>query len=55
MYRRSKRVFDVVVAIAVGVVFVPIEAIVVLLLWLAQRRVLFRQLSPPPALPTRGA
>jgi lipopolysaccharide/colanic/teichoic acid biosynthesis glycosyltransferase len=45
MYRRSKRVFDVVVAIAVGVVFVPIEAIVVLLLWLAQRRVLFRQLS----------
>jgi lipopolysaccharide/colanic/teichoic acid biosynthesis glycosyltransferase len=46
MYRRSKRVFDVVVVIAAGVVIVPIVAIVAFLLWLVQRRVLFRQLRP---------
>jgi lipopolysaccharide/colanic/teichoic acid biosynthesis glycosyltransferase len=46
MYRTAKRTFDILVSIAVGTVAAPILAIVCLLLWLQQEKVLFRQLRP---------
>jgi len=46
MYRTCKRAFDIVVAALFGVVILPIAVIVALLLWLLQRRVLFRQVRP---------
>jgi lipopolysaccharide/colanic/teichoic acid biosynthesis glycosyltransferase len=46
MYPVIKRVLDVVVATAVGVAIAPFAAIIALLLWLVQRKVLFRQVRP---------
>lgn len=46
MYSFYKRALDVVVAIIAGVVSAPILLVVTLLLWLSQRRVVFRQRRP---------
>jgi lipopolysaccharide/colanic/teichoic acid biosynthesis glycosyltransferase len=46
MYHACKRAFDIVVAIAVGLVVAPVAAVVALMLWIAQGQVLFRQLRP---------
>jgi len=46
MYSFSKRTLDIAIAILVAAVCAPIFLIVALLLWIAQRRILFRQLRP---------
>src|SRR5580658_6606750 len=46
MYRVCKRVFDLIITVGVGAVITPVAVIVAVSLWLAQRRVLFRQLRP---------
>jgi sugar transferase EpsL len=46
LYRKVKRVFDVLVAMVAGVILLPVFAAVALLLWLEQRKVLFRQVRP---------
>jgi len=46
MYPITKRILDVVIASAVGVLVAPIAAIVALSLWLVQGKVLFRQIRP---------
>ncbi len=46
MYRIVKRMLDVLIAMVVGVAMGPVAASVALLLWLAQKKVLFRQLRP---------
>jgi lipopolysaccharide/colanic/teichoic acid biosynthesis glycosyltransferase len=46
MYHSAKRVSDILLSMAVGIVAVPVLAIVSLLLWMQQGKVLFRQLRP---------
>jgi sugar transferase EpsL len=46
MYHWCKRVFDIVFSFLMGIVIVPVAAVVVVSLWFAQRKVLFRQLRP---------
>jgi sugar transferase EpsL len=46
MYFAGKRLFDLAVALAVGMVVAPAAAAVAALLWITQHRVLFRQTRP---------
>ena len=46
MYRRIKYTVDVAVSLAGSIGFLPLSALVALLLWLTQERVFFRQLRP---------
>jgi sugar transferase EpsL len=46
MYRASKRAFDVLLAIVIAVVVAPFAIILAILLWFAQRAVIFRQFRP---------
>lgn len=46
MYRVSKRLFDLTVAICVGIVALPVVALAAILLRCTQKNVLFRQIRP---------
>ncbi len=46
MYRWSKRVFDILVAVVVGLAALPVIAVVALLLRVVQKKVFFRQVRP---------
>lgn len=46
MYRRAKFAFDLAVILAGSIVALPLSALIALLLWFKQGKVLFRQLRP---------
>jgi lipopolysaccharide/colanic/teichoic acid biosynthesis glycosyltransferase len=46
MYRASKRTFDVLLAIVIAIIVAPFAVLLAILLWFAQRAVIFRQLRP---------
>lgn len=46
MYERNKRILDVTVAGLLLVLALPLLAVIMLCLWIAQKRVLFRQVRP---------
>src|ERR1700678_1033853 len=46
MYRGTKYAVDLVVTLVSSIVVLPLSALIALLLWLTQEKVLFRQLRP---------
>ena len=46
MYRGIKYTVDVAITLAGSIVLLPLSALIALLLWLTQEKVLFRQLRP---------